>query len=484
MCGFEQLRFWSADAKGSPKPKAMKTDSKAKLEPLHQLVDLAPIGEMSKSMLLNMAPYSLVDSPHEFQLKTKEMLKGVVDMVDKDHAEKFEEAKASLKSNQSELEEATKTVATTGEEATAAKTVKQEKAEALQTAKKEVSTAKEEVAAAKRKEESLETERAAVVAEGAEYEGVLEKEWAVLKAGSLDGKKWRERAKHIDFVLKMLEPSGLDSALAGALPIAFKTKPAERGPFAEKAITYAEDLLQKAVIKLRERLNGFEAEASARSKAVADAEDVLQAALKTEEQKKEEYQAAQENESEKALALSSAKKTEKALGPKVKKAEAALAEAESGLEEVRKLAAEFKQLIEGGTFSLGSSRACTLQTLQWAVDFCYSSAISSGQADSVKIRTDPDRFATTSSSVGLRLCSTQRSTSTPRSFSRNLSFCPVLPDPMGTEGVKGVSAALLEQQSVLQAVLGTLSRPVCHMILLNADRRVAGPAKSSHVARR
>ena len=34
-----------------------------------------------------------------------------------------------------------------------------------------------------------------------------------------------------------------------------------------------------------------------------------------------------------ALALSSAKKTEKALGPKVKKAEAALAEAESGLKE-------------------------------------------------------------------------------------------------------------------------------------------------------
>ena len=46
----------------------------------------------------------------------------------------------------------------------------------------QVSSAKEELAAAKRKEESLETERAAVVAEGAEYEGLLEKEWAVLKA--------------------------------------------------------------------------------------------------------------------------------------------------------------------------------------------------------------------------------------------------------------------------------------------------------------
>ena len=33
----------------------------------------------------------------------------------------------------------------------------------------------------------------------------------------------------------MLEPVGLDNALKGALPVAFKTKPAERGPFAEKA---------------------------------------------------------------------------------------------------------------------------------------------------------------------------------------------------------------------------------------------------------
>jgi len=38
----------------------------------------------------------------------------------------------------------------------------------------------------------------------------------------------------------MLEPVGLDNALKGALPVAFKTKPAERGPFAEKAITYGE----------------------------------------------------------------------------------------------------------------------------------------------------------------------------------------------------------------------------------------------------
>ena len=107
-----------------------------------------------------------------------------------------------------------------------------------------------------------------------------------------------------------------------------------------------------------------------------------------------------------ALALSSAKKTEKALGPKVEKAEAALAEAESGLEEVgdlaipksskfscqkfaqeflvrqvRKLTAEFKQLIEVGQMDwdrdegssgkvwlmrLGQRRPHMFEEFQWA----------------------------------------------------------------------------------------------------------------------
>ena len=73
----------SAEAKGSPKAKAMKTDSKAtKLEPLCQLVELAPLAEMSKSMLVNMAPHCLGNgTTHEFQLKMKEMLEGVTQLT-------------------------------------------------------------------------------------------------------------------------------------------------------------------------------------------------------------------------------------------------------------------------------------------------------------------------------------------------------------------------------------------------------------------
>ena len=115
----------------------------------------------------------------------------VVDIVEQDHAKSVEDARESWQAVQQELEEASKTVAARGEEATAAKAVKEEKHEALRSAKKEVSAAKDAVAAAKRKEESLETERAAVVAEGAEYEGLLEGDWAILKVHNLEGKNIR-----------------------------------------------------------------------------------------------------------------------------------------------------------------------------------------------------------------------------------------------------------------------------------------------------
>ena len=111
-----------------------------------------------------------------------------MDVVEQEHAKSVEDARESWQAVQQELEEAAKTVAARGEEATAAKAVKEEKHEALRSAKKEVSAAKDAVAAAKRKEESLETERAAVVAEGAEYEGLLEGDWAILKVHNLGEK--------------------------------------------------------------------------------------------------------------------------------------------------------------------------------------------------------------------------------------------------------------------------------------------------------
>ena len=74
----------SAESKAaSPKVKAMKSETKAaKLDPLFQLVDMAQMGETSKSMLVSMAPHCLGNSPHEFQLKLKEMLKGVFALVE------------------------------------------------------------------------------------------------------------------------------------------------------------------------------------------------------------------------------------------------------------------------------------------------------------------------------------------------------------------------------------------------------------------
>ncbi|CAK9077067.1 unnamed protein product [Durusdinium trenchii] len=336
----------SADTKTSPKAKVTKTDPKERLEPLFQLVDKAQLGDTSKSMLVSMAPHCVGNPTHEFQVKFKEMLDGVVTKVDMEHVEGVERAQASLTEIQEQLEVAQKAVATETEEVTAARAVRTQKEEALNAARKEVASAHAAVATAKNKVESIETERSAMVAEKAEYESLLEGDWAVLKAGTIDGKKWRERAKLIAFSLKMLEPVGLDAALESALPVAFKTKPSERGSFAEKAIVYAEDLLHKTIAKLAEKLSGFEAEAAGRAQVLVDAVSAQQGACQQEEQRQAEFLAADAAVKEKEASLNHEKKAEKTLAPKLNKSKSALAMAEERLVQVRSLIAEFKQLNE------------------------------------------------------------------------------------------------------------------------------------------
>lgn len=100
-----------------------------------------------------------------------------------EHVEGVERAQASLTEIQEQLEVAQKAVATETEEVTAARAVRTQKEEALNAARKEVASAHAAVATAKNKVESIETERSAMVAEKAEYESLLEGDWAVLKAG-------------------------------------------------------------------------------------------------------------------------------------------------------------------------------------------------------------------------------------------------------------------------------------------------------------
>eukprot|EP00437_Effrenium_voratum_P015094 CAMPEP_0181451122 /NCGR_PEP_ID=MMETSP1110-20121109/28526_1 /TAXON_ID=174948 /ORGANISM="Symbiodinium sp., Strain CCMP421" /LENGTH=351 /DNA_ID=CAMNT_0023575359 /DNA_START=39 /DNA_END=1094 /DNA_ORIENTATION=+ len=343
-----------ADTKTSPKAKAKKAekadDANSRFEPIFHLVGMANVTESTKAMLSGMVPHCFRTCPadrHDFQQKMTAGLVEVVNNVEADHVRVVEEARVTFEDVQKQSAEAAKAVEVAAEEAASARAVRTQKEEMLQEAEKETKLAQAAVAAAKAKMESMETDRSAIVAEKAEYESLLEGDWAVLKAGSMDGKKWRERSKLITFVLKMLEPVGLDAALNGALPVALKTKPADRGKFAEKAIAYSEELLHRAIASYSEKLEGFETEASSRAQALTDAEAGLEAAAQLQEQRQADFLSADAIVREKDATLASAKKAEKTLAPRSSKTKASLADAEDSLLQVRNLMTEFQNLVKG-----------------------------------------------------------------------------------------------------------------------------------------
>ncbi|CAE8637722.1 unnamed protein product, partial [Polarella glacialis] len=193
----------------------------------------------------------------------------------------------------------------------------------------------------------LDGERAELVADKSEHEELLSGTWAQLKSGAIPGNKWRERAKLITGVVDVLDKIGLDASLKGGLPVALKAKPTDRGPFAEKAVDFAEGLLAKHVASMGEKLGGMEAEAARRAQAVVDAETTLAGAVQLKEAAAEALATAEADLTQKNKDLAAAKKAEKALEPKSKQLNNALEEAEASLEAVKDLVAKFEALCEG-----------------------------------------------------------------------------------------------------------------------------------------
>ncbi|CAE8642340.1 unnamed protein product [Polarella glacialis] len=144
----------------------------------------------------------------------------------------------------------------------------------------------------------------------------------------------------------MLDKLGLDASLKGGLPVALKTKPGERGKFAEKTVEYAETVLMKHVAALVEKLVGMEGEATTRSQAVVDAEAALTTAAQVNDQSADALLAAENVLAEKSKELTATMRAEKALLPKSKQLNATLEVAKENLAEVQALAAKFESLCQ------------------------------------------------------------------------------------------------------------------------------------------
>ena len=200
-----------ADTKTSPKAKAKKAekadDANSRFEPIFHLVGMANVTESTKAMLSGMVPHCFRTCPadrHDFQQKMTAGLVELVNNVEADHVRVVEEARVTFEDVQKQSAEAAKAVEVAAEEAASARAVRTQKEEMLQEAEKETKLAQAAVAAAKAKMESMETDRSAIVAEKAEYESLLEGDWAVLKARSAcERESGRERRRFVLAVSKL-----------------------------------------------------------------------------------------------------------------------------------------------------------------------------------------------------------------------------------------------------------------------------------------
>jgi len=92
-----------------------------------------------------------------------------------------------------------------------------------------------------------------------------------LKASELQGNKWREREKLLAKLSEKLQCIGVEQSLQKALLVALKINVTSRGEFAQSTVSYAEEAYLKHIAALKEKIDNFGEEVSARTAAVAEA---------------------------------------------------------------------------------------------------------------------------------------------------------------------------------------------------------------------
>eukprot|EP00933_Yihiella_yeosuensis_P075652 TRINITY_DN850_c0_g1_i1.p1 TRINITY_DN850_c0_g1~~TRINITY_DN850_c0_g1_i1.p1 ORF type:complete len:392 (-),score=153.20 TRINITY_DN850_c0_g1_i1:547-1722(-) len=326
----------------------------------HSIEQCAPVLELlgqadelsdsCREMWAAISPHMLrtaKDARHEYQTKLVDMLSTVVSGIEAERSAAVAAAETELQDLATEKVSAIAAVDTTAAAADAARQDRDAKEASMKEAEQAVSAADEVLKAAQHSVANLETERKEHASEKTEYETVLAETWEQLKSSSISGQKWRERAKLIQGVLEMLEKVGLDKSLKAGLPGALKIKPAERGRFAQRAVTYAEELLKKHIADVETKLGGMDAEGEARAKAVTDAEAVLKDAQESKSKSDEAFIQAENILLEKDADATNARKEEQAFEPKSKQLNIKLASAKTSLEEFGTTKAKYHELVEG-----------------------------------------------------------------------------------------------------------------------------------------
>merc|ERR1711920_448355 len=203
-----------------------------------------------------------------------------------------------------------------------------------------------------------ETSHVQLLSEKAEFEQVHNEKWQPVKSGTILGKDWRTRNKMIDMITQTLLKAGIDQSLVSALPVALKTKPAERGPFAQKTLDFAEECFSNHITGLAERSAKIDITMAEHVQAVAVAHTALSTASKTMDEKTEEQKDAKDLSNVAKQARDEAVALVEATAAKLQEFATELENERKNLLRVQEVSAKFEALKERRTTPLVEASTC------------------------------------------------------------------------------------------------------------------------------
>jgi len=315
------------------------------LSPVLALLDEASQADDScREMLKAMAPHALracKEERHSYQATMVDVLEKVLMHAKAEREEAETAAKKLLADAEAQKETSTATLAEATETAEQQKQEKDAKDAIRLELEAVVAAASETLGIEEEHLKSLGGEQAKVLEEKDESHKFTSEKWEPLKAFTFSGKEWRERNKTIDTALQVLSSMGLDASLKAALPTALKTKPSERGRFANKAVEFAEVVMSRHLQGIADKVSNFDQEAASRAQAVASAQEALKLAETALEEGIAAAEAAQESLKEAETKQKEAETAVKAAPKLVAKSLAALEQETTSLKHAKDVLGTF-----------------------------------------------------------------------------------------------------------------------------------------------
>lgn len=303
------------------------------------------------AMLSAAVPFCLrapAASRHEYQTKLVSTLQSSFDEL-----QTFRQSEvAGEQAKVAELENEKSTIGTRVEEAKANLQAKQQNRDSKASAETDAETASKNATQAHeetlKEEADLDAKHKQNQEKKAAFEEVLKEVWTPLKNFEYVGKDWRLRDKQITRLMSSMEECSIDESLRDSLPVALRTKPEARGPFAAKVLEFGEAAISKHIEELASKIASFDSTVALCKEKVSSAEALVKSTADSLSKAQDELVTAENELAEAEANVKAQEEAAASLVPRTAAAAEELDAKEGERDATSKLIASFSSFKEEG----------------------------------------------------------------------------------------------------------------------------------------